>query len=220
MFYLLIYSILAAIWFKYELNRFPQKINQQIYEDMNSLVTLSLTLSKFQQQSKLQLKNTYFSKLLFIIFPILTILFSTYSFSIITIIFILIYLSLLDYNYYLTDIYYVSSIFMLSLIDLLFFNSLLIEIHLTTLVLTMLFFSLFIPLSQWVFKKIVLGSGDVVLFIALSPLFSLNEMLNLLLFSSLFGLLFSGIYWLIRKQKLQKLPFIPFISLAFLVCLH
>ncbi|EQA07506.1 putative membrane protein [Glaesserella parasuis 84-15995] len=45
-------------------------------------------------------------------------------------------------------------------------------------------------------------------------MFTLEEMILLLLYASLFGLVFYALYFLFTKQKLARLPFIPFISLS------
>ncbi|MDO4697845.1 MAG: peptidase [Pasteurellaceae bacterium] len=211
---LFLLSFFIAFWFKRELKQFPNKINQQIFKDLHSLVELPFNFSQLLENSALKSKQKDHSFLFFILFPISTVLFYHHSLFIIAIVILLIYLSLLDYHYYLTDSYYVAMIFFFSLCELLFFQPLLIELHLTTLIFITLFFALFIPITEKMMKKNALGSGDVILFIALSPLFSLTEMLSLLLFSSLFGLCFSSLYWLINRKKLIKLPFIPFISLA------
>lgn len=211
---LFLLSFFSAFWFKRELKQFPNKINQQLFQDIRSLVDLPFDVEQYLANSRLTPKQKDHSVLLFILFPISIALFNHHSLFIIAIVILLIYLSLLDYLYYLTDSYYVAMIFFFSLCELLFFQPLLIELHLTTLIFTTLFFALFIPITEKVMKKTALGSGDVILFIALSPLFSLTEILSLLLFSSLFGLCFSGLYWLIKRQKLIKLPFIPFIGLA------
>lgn len=220
LFFLLPASILVACWFKRELKKFPCKINQQTFQDMISLIDLPFNLNQLFNQSRLQPKERDFSFVFFLFFPLSVIIFNTHSIFIIAIIILLIYLSLLDYHYYLTDVYYVAIIFFFSICNLLFFHPFFIELHLTNLIFTMLFFALFIPLTEKILNKTALGAGDVILFIALSPLFSLTKMLYLLLFSSLFGLLFSGFYWLIKKQKLIKLPFIPFISLACVTLLY
>ncbi|MCT8622300.1 prepilin peptidase, partial [Glaesserella parasuis] len=116
--------------------------------------------------------------------------------------------------YYLTDIRYVSIIFVLALWQLLFYHSIELNSHIFSLFITILFFSLFSLLSQLIYKKESLGLGDILLFIALSPLFTFDEMILLLLYASLFGLTFYAIYFLFTKQKLTRLPFIPFISLS------
>ncbi|KDB44604.1 prepilin peptidase, partial [Glaesserella parasuis] len=98
--------------------------------------------------------------------------------------------------------------------QLLFYHSIELNSHIFSLFITILFFSLFSLLSQLIYKKESLGLGDILLFIALSPLFTLDEMILLLLYASLFGLTFYAIYFLFTKQKLTRLPFIPFISLS------
>ncbi|QIM62790.1 hypothetical protein A1D29_05495 [Pasteurellaceae bacterium Orientalotternb1] len=207
-------SLLCAIWFHLAIKQFPHKINQQTYQDMQSLIPLNFSLQQCLANSKLQPKNNYFSWLFFILFPCISILFTSHSSLITLILFILIYLSLLDYEYYLTDSRYVSYILLLSLAHLLFFDSLFIYEKIFCLFFTFLFFAIFIPLTTWIYKKDVFGLGDAILFIAISPLFQLDQMLWLLLCSCLLGILFYLCHWLIKKEKLIKLPFIPFISFS------
>lgn len=217
-FSLLFCSLLAAYWFQRELKHFPLKLNQQIYQDAHSLVHLPLSMETFLENSILKEKNT--GGLYYFLFPFSLYLFYHATLFIIAIIFILIYLSLLDYHYYLTDSRYVALILFLSLCELHSMQPMLIKEHLTSLIFCILFFALFIPCCKVLFKKDVLGSGDALLFISLSPLFELTKLFTLLLYASLLGLIFSVIYWLTYQTKLQKLPFIPFISLASTILLY
>lgn len=207
-------SLLCTIWFHLEIKQFPHKINQQIYQDMQSLIPLNFSLQQCLAHSKLQPKNNRLSWLFFILYPFILILFTSHSLPIILMLFMLIYLSLLDYEYYLTDSRYVAYILLLSLANLLFFESHFLYEKICSLFFTFLFFSIFIPLTTWCYKKEVFGLGDAILFIAISPLFQLDQMLWLLLCSCLLGILFYLCYWLIKKEKLIKLPFIPFISFS------
>ncbi|HDL1940506.1 TPA: peptidase A24, partial [Mannheimia haemolytica] len=50
-------------------------------------------------------------------------------------------------------------------------------------------------------------------------LFRLEKMLLLILTASLLGIGYYLAYWLMKKQKLAKLAFIPFISTAMLLVL-
>lgn len=125
------------------------------------------------------------------------------------VIFILLcFLSLLDICYYLTDTRYIGLIFLLVLWEGL--NN----FHNETLLFTYLF-CLFITLfSSLIFKKETFGSGDMLLLLALSPLFDVEKMLLLILIACLLGIFYYFAYWWIKKQNLEKLAFIPFISLA------
>ncbi|OOH85475.1 peptidase [Pasteurellaceae bacterium 15-036681] len=204
---LLIISLLLAYWFKRELNLFPIKLNQQLFSN-------EVPLNDFLEMPKEQTKQNFLPCLFFVVYPIAIWLLQDLSLPIIIIGLILIYLSVLDYFYYLTDIRYIAIIFLLSLANLLFYSEKDLSIHLFSLFITSLFFCLFIPITNYWLKKEGLGLGDVLLFCALSPLFDLEKMVLLLLFSSLSGLIFSFGYFVITKQKLHRLPFIPFISLS------
>ena len=67
-------------------------------------------------------------------------------------------------------------------------------------------------ISYVILKKEGIGMGDYLLFLALSPLFQIEQMLYLILIASLLGIIYYLFYWGITKQKLAKLPFIPFIT--------
>lgn len=48
----------------------------------------------------------------------------------------------------------------------------------------------------------------------------LEELLRVLFLASLFGISFFSVYFICHKKKLEKLPFIPFLSSALLIVLH
>lgn len=154
-------------------------------------------------------------------FPSVGVLFSSYSITVLFIALILVYLSLLDYLYYLTDVNYIGIIFMLSLGELLLSPTALLENHLLCLLATALFLSAFAKISQAVLKREGLGSGDVLLLIALSPLWTIAQMLLLLLYASSFAVLFYLGASVLTRVKPAKLPFIPFIGLSWaILCLQ
>lgn len=209
---LLFLSLLLAYWFKYEITAFPVKTNQQSYNDIKMLYPLNLDINAFIKQSNLQPKYSSLNNLFFLTLPITLFIFYSLSHPLLFILFILIYLAQLDYYYYLTDIKYIAIIFLLVIYHLLFETSEDIYPHLFSFFIISLFFTVIIPLVNLILKKSGLGLGDILLFIALSPLFELDQMLRLILYASLLGLFFSGLYWLMKKQKIARLPFIPFIS--------
>lgn len=210
----LIFAIICAYWFKWELKQFPTRINKMVFQNMNALFPLTFTLDDLFAHSALQPIKNPIIKLLFIALPLSGLLLHNMPFTLITISFILIYLSLLDYFYYLTEGKYVALIFMLSLIHLLCFTAQDQQPYLITLVFTLIFFSLFSFITTLLFQKEVFGSGDTILLTALSPLFTLEQMLMLIFLASMSGLLFASGYFLLKKEKLIKLPFIPFISFS------
>lgn len=212
-------SIPCACWFYRELYRFPIQINRQTYQDMQSLIALPFSLAELLQCSTLQAKNNPINKILFILLPLVALLFQQYPITILLMLFILSYLAILDYNYYLTDIRYIAYIFLFSIANLLFFDNLFLYEKLFCLFFCLGFFALFIPLTKLIYKKEVFGLGDAILLIAISPIFQMEQMLILLLTASLSGIFYYCIYWLIKKQKLIKLPFVPFISFAVIVLL-
>jgi len=62
--------------------------------------------------------------------------------------------------------------------------------------------------------------GDSLLLIALSPLFMLEQMLQLVLIASVLGITYYLAEQRITSQKRQKLPFIPFISVATFIIIY
>ncbi|AUI65372.1 MULTISPECIES: prepilin peptidase [Glaesserella] len=217
---LFLFSLCLVYWFKLEIAQFPTKINQQLYQDYASMISPNLpnlSLAEFLAQSQLQAKSSYLINLFFILLPLITFWQHHLSLPIIFILFILSYLSLLDYFYYLTDVQYVAIVFILSLWQLLFYDNVFLYERLFSLFITTLFFLLFHLISQFILKREGLGIGDMLLFIAISPLFSLEKMIELLLFACVFGLLFALGYFLWTKRKIARLPFVPFISLSTLI---
>lgn len=212
-----ILSILLAFWFQYEFKRFPKQINLQTYRDFLSLYPLVLSEDDFLKESRLQLSNKSNFGLLCILFILSSILFTHQSITLLLIVLCLIYLSLLDYCYYLTDIKYVGLISVVSLLHLILYKPYFIQEGIATLLVIAGFFSLFHYISKWVFKREVFGLGDILLIISVSPIFNLEEMFRILLISSLFGILFGLFYFLRYHRKLEKLAFIPFISASYFI---
>ncbi|QHB17625.1 prepilin peptidase [Mannheimia pernigra] len=202
----LLLSFLSAFWFKTEMPRFAIRINQQIYQAANSINQLNLTEQQFIALSSLKPQQTRWANLFFLLFPL--IMYCSENPIMGGIFILLCFLSLLDICYYLTDTRYIGLIFLLVLWESV--N----HFHNQTLLFTSLF-CLFIALFSFlVFKKETFGFGDMLLLLALSPLFNIEKMLLLILTACLLGIFYYLAYWWIKKQKLAKLAFIPFISLA------
>lgn len=216
---LFISAIIVAFWFEYELQQFPIKTNRLIYQNMSDLISLDITLEQFISNSKLQNIDKRLKKIFIITLPILSVLINHYPLTIILIIFILIYLSILDILYYLTDSKYVIVIFILTLLHLILFNENNMSPYIISLTFTLIFFTIFIQITQFLFKKEVFGIGDVMILVALSLLFTFEQMLLLLFIASLSGLIFASGYFFIKKERLIKLAFIPFISLSTFILL-
>lgn len=199
-------SIVLAWWFQKEIPSFAVKLNQQIYQEYTSLIAESynpLDYVSFQNYSKLQPKRVIYTKLFFILFPIIFILVDDLNLAIILV--VLCFLSLLDICYYLTDIKYIALIFIYSIA---------LEKNIDTFLFCAFFFIFIHFISLYLLKKDGFGIGDSLILLAISPLFDLNTMLWLILISTLSGILYYVGYLLITKQKLMKLPFIPFITLS------
>ncbi|WP_373818751.1 peptidase [Glaesserella sp.] len=211
---LLLIGLILAYWFKQEWAKFPLRINKQIYEDYQQLLHTDITFDEFLSKSPLQVKACRRFYLFYLLFPFVLWIFKTLPLPLIFISLILLYLSLLDSVYYLTDIRYVALIFMLSIAQLLFYDQTVLYLHLLNLLLTSLFFTIFIPLTNRLFNQEMLGIGDVVLLVALTPLFIIEQMMLLLLYSSLCGLFFALCYKLICRKNIHRLPFIPFITIS------
>lgn len=211
-----ILAFLLSFLFEYEFRKFTVRTNRLVYQDTNELYPINISLEEFTRQSKLQPKQLP-SYLLKLLFPTIGIVLGDYSIQIVLIGIILCYLSILDYFYYLTDIRYIASIFLLSLSHLLFISEIEIKLSLYNLFFTSLFFALLHLFTHYILKKESLGSGDIFLFIALSPLFTPEQMLLLVLFSCLAGLGFAFGYFCKFRCKTDRLPFIPFIAFSTLL---
>ncbi|STY62862.1 prepilin peptidase [Mannheimia haemolytica] len=208
---LILFSFFIAIWLKVEIPRFAIRVNRQIYQETTSLLNIGLTEQQFLAQSLLQPKRPQSANLFFLLFPL--IMLCSENPIIGTIFILLCFLSLLDMCYYLTDIRYLVLIFLLVLWESL------ADFQHQTFTFTLVFCLLIGCVSQLVFKKEAFGSGDMLLLVALSPLFRFEQMLLLILTACLLGIGYYLAYWLMKKQKLAKLAFIPFISTAMLLVL-
>ncbi len=211
------FSFLFAYWARKQFLTFSYRMNRQAYTDFQYLVEMSLDFKQWCSKSTLQPKGEQYAYIFFIFMPLISFLFYRHEHVIILIGFVLVYLSIIDYFYYLTDIRYVGLIFILSLFQLLNQESPLLYEYIHCLFISSVFLIFFTYTAQTIFNKEVLGWGDVLLLLALSPLFILEEMLIFILLSCVLGIIFTLCYWIYYRRKLAKLPFIPFISLAFLL---
>lgn len=210
---IVIFSFLFAFWFKFELKHFTERVNHQVYRDYQSLFSLKYDFSSLIKNSTLQPKKTAWENILLLLFPLFAFLIENWCLLFIVLIFT--YLALLDIYYQLTDIRYIGAIFLLSILSLLNFPADLLKEHLVNFLFTSVFFSLFLPLTHHVLKKEGLGSGDALLFAALSPLFTFPSMLKLLFLSATLGLIAALFNRYLMQNQREKWPFIPFIYLAF-----
>ncbi len=201
-------AILFAFWFRKEIPLFAKRINQQTYDEFYSLVDFQLDYSDFEKKSNLKAKQSKLPILFYFIFPLITLLNQTYLISVVII--ILCFLSVLDILYYLTDIRYLAILFLLTLY----------KGNLETFYFTVLFFIFIHFFSIFLLKKEGFGLGDSLLLITLSPLFTLDQMLQLVLIASVLGITYCLAERYITSQKRQKLPFIPFISMATFIIIY
>jgi len=162
----------------------------------------------FEKKSNLKAKQSKLPILFYFIFPLITLLNQTYLISVVII--ILCFLSVLDILYYLTDIRYLAILFLLTLY----------KGNLETFYFTVLFFIFIHFFSIFLLKKEGFGLGDSLLLITLSPLFTLDQMLQLVLIASVLGITYCLAERYITSQKRQKLPFIPFISMATFIIIY
>ncbi|SUT90957.1 leader peptidase HopD [Actinobacillus lignieresii] len=199
-------SPIFAWWCKRSIPQFAEYINRQIYSEYSTLLPIAYSYQDFRNASNLQPKYKWWGNLFYIVFPLLA--FGIADPVVALLLMILCFLSALDYCYYLTDIRYVAAVFVLALLRS-------VEIaYQESLLFCCLFFGMLGLCSHLIFKKEILGSGDSLLFIALSPLFSLEDVFLLLLIASFSGIAFYLFYFLVMKKTLKKLPFIPFISFS------
>ncbi|MBS6009065.1 MAG: prepilin peptidase [Haemophilus parahaemolyticus] len=201
-------AILFAFWFRREIPLFAKRINQQTYNEFYSLVDFQLDYRDFEKQSNLKAKQSKLSILFFFIFPLVTWLSQDYLISVVII--ILCFLTVLDILYYLTEIRYLAILFLLTLYS----------DNLETFYFTVFFFIFIHFFSIFTFQKEGFGLGDSLLLIALSPLFTLEQMLQLVLIASVLGITYYLVERRITSQKRQKLPFIPFISVATFIIIY
>lgn len=211
---MILFSLLLAYWFFRELHVFSTHLNRQIYDDLQALQQTSIDFAEFCQLSKLQPLTAHNGRILFLLCPIVAFIFQSFNIPTQLILLILLYLSLLDFHYYLTDSRYLGLIAWLALLELVCFPPEHLTENLLNSLICTAFFLCLSYITKWLFHKEMLGFGDVLLFIALSPLFNLEQMISLLLFSSLSGLLFSLGYFCKFRQKITRLPFIPFITFS------
>ena len=194
-------AILLAWWFNREIPSFANRINKQIYDEYHSLVSQKISYADFEQESILKEKKSKYTFLFYLLFPIV----GLSNEPILALVLILLcFLSVIDMLYYLTDIKYIAIILLLTL-----YNG-----NIETLYITVFFFIFIHFFSTFILKKEGFGLGDSLLLVALSPLFSLEEMLLLILIASLLGITYYLIEPLFTQRKREKLPFIPFISAA------
>lgn len=210
-------SFLFAYWARKQFLTFSYRMNRQAYTDLQYLVEMPLDFKQWCSKSKLQPQGEQYAYSFFIFIPLIYFLFYQHEPVIILIGFVLVYLSIIDCFYYLTDIRYLGLIFILSLFQLLNQESLLLYEYVHSLFISSVFLIVFTYMAQTIFKREVLGWGDVLLLLALSPLFTLEEVLIFILLSCVLGIIFTLCYWVYYRRKLAKLPFIPFISLAFVL---
>lgn len=196
----IILAICLAWWGRKEIPAFALRINRQIYMEYHSLVDMNENYDFFQKKSCLQPKEMHFSYLFFLLFPSILILYDDVIIG--GILILLCFLACLDIAYYLTDIRVVALIFLLSLS----------QGEINTLYVLIGLFIIIQIISYVILKKEGIGMGDYLLFLALSPLFQIEQMLYLILIASLLGIIYYLFYWGLTKQKLAKLPFIPFIT--------
>ncbi|WP_294085227.1 prepilin peptidase [uncultured Actinobacillus sp.] len=196
----IILAICFAWWGRKEIPAFALRINRQIYMEYHSLVDMNENYDFFQKKSCLQPKEMHFSYLFFLLFPSILILYDDVIIG--GILILLCFLACLDIAYYLTDIRVVALIFLLSLS----------QGEINTLYVLIGLFIIIQIISYVILKKEGVGMGDYLLFLALAPLFQIEQMLYLILIASLLGIIYYLFYWGITKQKLAKLPFIPFIT--------
>ncbi|WP_244298074.1 prepilin peptidase [Actinobacillus vicugnae] len=185
---------------------FAHHINQQVYQEYSSLLQPSHNYDYFLHHSQLQPKQSRWANSFFVAFPCISYYFPSAILAFILM--ILLFLSVLDYCYYLTDIRYIVTLFVLVLA----YEP--IMPHIDSLLGCLLFFICLQYGSQWCCKKEVFGVGDSLVIISISPLFSVESMLQLILFACLSGCIYYFAYKAIIKHSLTKLPFIPFLTFS------
>lgn len=205
-FFATLIAFLFAFWCKRAVKLFAHHINQQVYQEYSSLLAPAHSYAYFKQHSQLQPKQSYWSNCFLWAFPLL--IFYLPSTILAFLLMILLFLSVLDYCYYLTDIRYVTALFVLVLA----YDPAMA--HIDTLLGCLLFFICLHYAILWSWKKEAFGIGDSLVISSISPLFSIDDILKLILLASVSGCFYYFCYKVIMKRTLVKLPFIPFISFS------
>lgn len=209
--------LLCSCWFNVAFKRFPLWVNRQVYDDLQALQPSSKSFSLFMVNSSLQPKSLALPYLFWIINLCLFVLFANSSWALLLIAILLSYLAVLDYYYYLTDWRYIGLIFLLGIYRLSALPDVDIQERLLNLLYTAGFFLSLNLITQQFWKKEMLGQGDILLFLALAPLFSREQMLLFILHASLLGLAWALFLFCKYQRKTSRLPFIPFIALSTLL---
>lgn len=211
---IILFSFIAAYWFQRELQGFSRHVNIQIYNDLIQLQPSIINFEEFLQYSKIQPLTTPTKPQFFWLCPTISLCLLHTAIPLQCIALLLLYLSLLDYHYSLTDARYIGLIFWIALAHLLFYTPENLFENILNVFMTAAFFICFFWCTQFYYRQEVFGFGDVMLFIALAPLFNFTQMITLILLASLLGLSFAFTYFCKFKRKIDRLPFIPFISLS------
>lgn len=207
-------ALLAAYWFQRELNHFAHRLNWQIYSDLQQLQQTTLSFDEFLQHSSLKPCSPKVAQYFYWLCPAVMLIFHAQPLPLQLIALCLVYLSVLDYCYYLTDSRYIGGILWLAVAHLLWFQPENLSLNLLNALFSSAFFVSFALLAKWLARQEMLGFGDVILFIALSPLFEFEQMVSLILYAALLGLAYALLYFCKFQRKIARLPFIPFISLS------
>lgn len=199
-------SLAFAVWCKREIGRFAERVNRQIYEEYASLVKPVKSYADFAANSRLQPKQTVWANAFVLLFPLTAYFVASppAAFLLMT----LLFLALLDCCYYLTDIRGIAVIFVLSL------TLQPSDGGQESLLFCILLFGGLTFFYRRFLNKEALGTGDSLLFVALAPKFSVENMLLLIFTAAASGLIYSLLYRALARKKLEKLPFIPFIAFS------
>lgn len=200
-------AIFLAWWCNKEISSFASRINKQIYSEYHSLVPSKVSYTEFEKESILNVKESKYTFLFYFFFPIIII---NNPPTLAVVLIILCFLSVIDVFYYLTDVKYIVIIFLITL-----YNG-----SLETFYISVFFFIAIHLFSHFLLKKEGVGLGDSLLLIGLSPLFSVEDMLMLILMASVLGIVYYLIEPIFIRRKRVKLPFIPFISVATFIIIN
>lgn len=120
-------------------------------------------------------------------------------------------LSLSDYLYYLVEPTILYSLALFSFLGFCLTHPVQLSVILLPLIVIFSFYLLQLLLPNSI------GGGDVKLIFVYAFFITYEQLLYLILIASSLGLLFIGSYFILTKQSIKRLPFVPFLAMAFII---
>ncbi len=198
---------------KYHIEHFATHLKRNIFEDFNAICPNQINFKKLQNNTTFVNKRMKFFVFFEIIITAIPFIFYHQNQEVWFILALLVYLSFLDIHYLLTDIRAIIIILTCSLFHLINNSVLEIDLYLMSTFISIIFI-IINSFYEQIFRKTLIGQGDLLLLTALSPLLSFDNFILLILISCIIGI---AIYIILRVKlgnNITKIAFIPSISLA------